>query len=86
MNINLNSIEKLLYREIGVVRGEIGRKSCNACSNLDEKGKVENFRPGTSREDNPNSPDNSNWLGDSPILQADEYIEIDWEEEFERGK
>ena len=76
------------HREIGVVRGEIGRKSCNAGSNLDEKGKVENFepRPGTSSDDNPDSPDNGNRLGDSPILQADEYIEIDWEEEFDRGK
>ena len=76
------------HREIRVVRGKIGRKSCNACNNLDDKGKVENFepKPGMSSDDKPDSPDNGNRLGDSPILQADEYIEIDWEEEFDRGK
>ena len=36
--------------------------------------------------DYPDSPDYGNQLGDSPISQADEYIEIDWEEEFDRGK
>ena len=39
-----------------------------------------------SSDDYPDSPDYGNQLGDSPISQADEYIEIDWEEEFDRGK
>ena len=83
-----DELEVKQQRGIDVVRGEIGRKSCNACSNLDDKGKVENFepKPGMSSDNKPDSPDNGNRLGDSPILQADDYIEIDWEEEFDRGK